>query len=141
LASKGLAVSAYARVDDAVRIGVDTLRVNGNPPFGPIYHFRREHFDHILAQDIENLILASAFSFTRSFAAENKLFSKSLSWKYEFSSLHLLPSIFWGADRFLSIRLTNYFECFHEKGANLARWKSKISGHKCDPDSISISLG
>jgi hypothetical protein len=141
LANKGLAVSPYARVDDAFRIGVDPLQANGNPPFDPIYHFRREHFDHMLAQDIENLILASSFAFTRSFAAENKLFSKSLFWKYEFSSLPLFPSIFWGADRFLSMKLRNHFEYFHEKGANLARWKSKISGHNCDRDSISISLG
>jgi hypothetical protein len=74
-------------------IGVDAPKVNGNSSFGPIYHFWKDHFDHILAQDAENLILASFFLFTRSFAAENKLFSKSLSGMYVFRSLHLFPSM------------------------------------------------
>jgi hypothetical protein len=73
--------------------GIDAPRVNENSPFGPIYHFRREHFNHIPAQDTENLILASFIWMIRSCAAENKLFSKSLSGMYEFRSLHLFPSI------------------------------------------------
>jgi hypothetical protein len=87
-------VSPYARVDDALRIGIDVPRVNGNPPFDPIYHFSREYFDHIPAQDSENLILASSIWMIRLFAAENKIFSKSLSWKYEFSLTSPFPSIF-----------------------------------------------
>jgi hypothetical protein len=53
------------------------------------------------------------------FAAENKIFSKSLSWKYEFSLTSPFPSIFWGADRFLSMRLRKDFESFYEKGGKL----------------------
>jgi hypothetical protein len=78
-------VLPYARVDDALWVGIETPRVNGSPPFDLMYHFAREYVDHIPAQDTENLILASSIWMIRSFAAENKTFSKSLSWKYEFS--------------------------------------------------------
>jgi hypothetical protein len=69
LVSKDLDVSPYARVDNALRIGIEASRVNGNPSFGPIYHFRREYFDHIPAQDTENLILGSSICMIRSCAA------------------------------------------------------------------------
>jgi hypothetical protein len=85
LVKNDLDFSPYVRVDDAFRIGIDVPKVNGNPRFGPIYHFLREYFHHIPSQDTENLILASSIWMTRSCAAENKIFSKSLSWKYEFS--------------------------------------------------------
>jgi hypothetical protein len=67
--SKCLDVLPYARWDDAFRIGIKALRVNGNPPFDPIYHFSREYFDHIPGQDTENLILGSSICMIKSCAA------------------------------------------------------------------------
>jgi hypothetical protein len=64
---------------------VASPKPDGILPFGPIYHFLGESFDHIPSQDAGNLILARPLCLIRSFAAGNKLFSKSLSGMYEFS--------------------------------------------------------
>jgi hypothetical protein len=83
--------SPRSGVDDGIGIAVESPKLDGVLPLGPIYQFRRESFDHIPGQDARNLILARSFYLITSLAVQNRLFPKSLSGKYKFSLTSPFP--------------------------------------------------
>jgi hypothetical protein len=78
-------------IDDGIGIAVASPTADGILAVRPIYHFRRQSFDHIPAQDSRNLMLARSFYLITSLAVGNRLFPKSLSGKYELSLTSPFP--------------------------------------------------